>query len=149
MNSQPKRLLVSSSVLCLTGLVLSALALAGPATAQTVDRKKQIRERTKEMRTEMRKGQIRHFNVYVTVRLKNGNRLKGVVKNGQFIELDNGLDFVSADRDDPRAGLRIWFTAGTNSFIFLTYGQIAHYEIGNTLSDQQVKAMDAVLCRKP
>src|SRR5690606_293389 len=109
------------------------------------DRQTQMRKKIEAMREALREGRVAHYNVRVMVRLKNGNRLKGVVKNGRFVELHDGLDFVPTDRDNPSAGLRVWYTAGTNSFLFIPHSTIAHYKIGVRLSDEQVKALEEKL----
>jgi hypothetical protein len=105
-----------------------------------------IRRKVDTMRQAMRDGLIREYNVYVKVRLKNGNRLRGVVKNGRFVELVDGIDFVSAARvSDKRAGMRVWYTVGANSYLFLRYRDIARYTIGSKLSDDQVKSIEHTL----
>ena len=95
-----------------------------------------------EKREQMRTGRVVRTNVRVTVRLKNGNKLIGVVKNENFIERLDVLDFVPTSVEVPGAGLRIWYTDNTNSYIFLTYEEIVGYRIHNQLTDVQVKAIE-------
>ena len=124
-------------------ILLLALATTVLPAQKGKDYKTKVNEKVMAMRKAMRDGKVVHYNVRVRVRLKNGNRLKGIVKNGRLVELVDGLDFVtSANQLDPRAGLRVWYTAGTNSFIFVSYKDIARYKIGSTLSDEQVKAIE-------
>ncbi|MEE2886823.1 MAG: hypothetical protein VX951_05275 [Planctomycetota bacterium] len=108
----------------------------------------EIEKRTLKMRNAMRKGQVRHYNVHVQVHLKNSNKLQGVVKDGRFVEVHNGLDFVAADRSDRSAGLRVWYTAGAKGFIFVPYTDIASYKIGRTLSEAQVRTLEQELAAK-
>ena len=125
-------------------LLIVCFAAAIPAQEREVLRaKEKLKQRVEAMREAMREGKILSYNVRVKVRLQNGNRMKGVVKNGRFVELHDGLDFVSAGRQDDGSGLRLWYTAGTKSFIFLSYRDIVSYEIGAKLSDEQVKVIEA------
>jgi len=129
-------------------LALCCLSTVLPSQIVESTRDK-IRRKVDAMRKAMRDGLIQEFNVYVKVRLKNGNRLRGVVKNGKFVELSDGIDFVSAVRvSDKRAGMRIWYTVGANSYIFLRYRDIARYTIGSKLSDDQVKSIEHKLAQK-
>jgi hypothetical protein len=125
--------------------------VAAPAVTQVKRGKAQerIKRKVEAMRKAMRAGKILEFNVFVRVKLKNGNRMKGVVKNGKFVELQDGIDFVSvAQLDDKRAGMRVWYTVGTNSFVFLRYEEIERYSIGSKLSDAQVKSIELKLAQE-
>jgi hypothetical protein len=83
--------------------------------------------------------------VRVKVRLKNGSRMKGIVRNGRFIEKHDGLDFVVTDKRSAHAGLRLWYYNGTNSYIFLPHADIAYYKLGNRMTDTQVKDLETRL----
>jgi len=133
----------------LTIAICCLVAAAAPTQDKSEAAKEKIRKKVEAMRKAMRDGKIRKLNVYVRVKLKNGNRLKGVVKNGRFVELHDGIDFVSAvNIDDKRAGMRIWYSVGTTSYVFLRYEQIEHYSIGTKLSDAQVKALEMKLAQE-
>ena len=105
-------------------------------------RKVQIRKKVEEMRRAMREGRIVRYNVRVKVRLKNGNRMKGIVRNGRFIEKHDGLDFVVTNKRSAHAGLRLWYYNGTNSYIFLPHASIAYYKLGNRMTDEQVRDLE-------
>ena len=79
------------------------------------------------------------LNVQVEVLLKNGERISGIVKQGRFVERENGLDFVPADKKVPGAGIRIWYYNNTSSYIFIMYKYIKSYKIIKRLSDLEVK----------
>ncbi|MHC4814681.1 MAG: hypothetical protein ACYTGW_15660 [Planctomycetota bacterium] len=108
-------------------------------------RKKQVREQVEQMRKAMREGRIVRYNVQVKVRLKNGNRIKGIVRNGRFIEKSDGLDFVVTEKRSANAGMRLWYYNGTNSYVFLPYAQIAHYKLGTRLSDKEIRDLERKL----
>ncbi len=97
------------------------------------------------MRKAMREGRIVRYNVQVKVRLRNGNRMKGIVRNGRFIEKHDGLDFVITNKRSDRAGLRLWYYNGTNSYIFLPYASIAHYKLGLRMSDREIAQLERKL----
>ena len=107
-----------------------------------------LKQRIRGMQEAMRIGEIRIYNVYVRLRLKNKNKLKGIVRNGRFVEVHNGLDFVAADRGHRGSGLRLWYTAGTDGFLFVPYSEIESYEVGRTLTDEQIKTIEQDLVSK-
>ncbi len=126
-------------------LLALAMSFSLPAQEKVTpkqDRRQNIKVEVNRLRDQMRAGEIYRFNVRVTVRLKNGNRFKGVVKDGRFVEKHDGLDFVRAKDKNERTGLRLWYYNGTRSFIFLSYDDVAHYKIGDRLSDAQVLAIE-------
>jgi len=148
----PLMICLAASLPSQTGKTGTKKLSAEKTTAKPKDGKPahrhEMEKRILEMRNAMRKGQVRHYNVHVQVHLKNSNKLKGVVKGGRFVEVHNGLDFVAADRSDRSAGLRVWYTAGTNGFIFVPYADILSYKIGRTLSEAQVKTFEQELAAK-
>ena len=107
--------------------------------------KERIQKEIDTMRRQMQEGTLVRLNVRVTVRLRNENRITGVVKNGRFVERPDGLEFVQADRNTPGAGIRVWYYDGTTSCIFLPYEEIATYSIGQRLTETQVKAIEEKL----
>ena len=90
----------------------------------------------------MRSGRLVRSSVRVKVRLRNGHRLEGVVKNGRFIERVDGLAFVPADLQTSGAGIRLFYYDNTTSYIFLPYQDVANYRIGSQLTDQEIKAIE-------
>jgi hypothetical protein len=103
--------------------------------------KERIEQEVLEKQRLMREGKVIRTNVRVTVRLRNGSRLKGVVKNERFIERVDGLSFVPADLRARGAGLRLWYYDNTNSYIFLPYDSILSHSIGEKLTDAEVRAI--------
>lgn len=124
----------------------AALAAIDDAVAQGRELPPRVRERVRrqieEMRRAMRLGKVVRTNVRVRVRLRNGNKIKGVVRNGRFIEKIHGLDFVPADMKTEGAGVRVWYYDNTTSYIFLPFREIASYTIGERLTDDEVKAIE-------
>ena len=122
---------------------VAALWIPMPAlTAQEEDPRARIERELERKRELMRNGRLIRTNVRVTVRLKNRFRIRGVVKNGRFIEKVDGLDFVPADLQAPGAGLRVWYSDNTNSYIFIPYEELKHYKIGEKLTDEEVRAIE-------
>ncbi|HHI67735.1 MAG TPA: hypothetical protein ENJ97_00250 [Planctomycetes bacterium] len=100
---------------------------------------KAVIERIRNNYRETRKGRSLSANVQILLELKNREKIKGIVRNGRFVERDAGLDFVPADKRIPGAGLRIWYYNNTSSYIFIQYKYIKNYKIIRRLSDLQVK----------
>ena len=130
MNVVGKHLLVVSLA---TGLALAQEGTGG---------KQRIQNEIKSMRRQMQEGTLVQTNVRVTVRLANGNKIIGVVKNGRFVEKPDGLEFVEADRKTLGAGIRVWYSDNTNSCIFLAYADIETYTIGAKLTEAQIAAIE-------
>jgi len=114
--------------------------IGGPLAAQ-ITVKDRIRRELDEKQRLMREGKVVLTNVRATVRLQNGSRLRGVVRQGRFVERVAGLDFVPSERSAPGAGIRLWYYDQTNSYVFLPFESIREYRIGEKLTDDQVRAM--------
>lgn len=135
--------LLLPSVLC-----LGCLALAQDPPSATTRRERAtspIEERAQSMRKQIGEGRTVQSHVKVLVRLKNGNRLVGVVKDGKLVERIDGLRFVEAAAGDEGAGIRIWYTAGTRNFVFVPFRDFATYEIVQQLSNEQVQQIEKEL----
>ncbi|HHI80656.1 MAG TPA: hypothetical protein ENK02_11830 [Planctomycetes bacterium] len=88
-------------------------------------------------------------NVKVRVRLRNGESLIGVVKEGRFVEKVRGLEFVPADIRTKGAGIRLWYYDNTDGYIFLPYTMIRTYKILKELTGVEIKAIrDRILERR-
>ena len=129
-------------------VTIGALALVflapSSALAQNVESgRRHVQRELSETQRDMREGAVVKANVRVTVRLNNGSRLKGVVKNGRFIERIDGREFVRVAERGPDAGLRIWYSGGTNSYMFLPYTSVRNYKIGKKLTDAEVAEIAA------
>ncbi len=126
-------------------LLLGSVALAQEPTPSTPRRERatsQTEERAQSMRKQIGEGRAVQSHVKVLVRLKNGNRLVGVVKDGKLVERIDGLRFVEAAAGDEGAGIRIWYTAGTRNFVFVPFKDFASYEIVQQLSNEQVQQIE-------
>ncbi len=88
-----------------------------------------------------RKGRLVKRNVKVRVRLRNGESLIGVVKEGRFVEKVKGLEFVPADIRTKGAGIRLWYYDDTDGYIFLPYTMIRTYKILKELTGVEIKAI--------
>lgn len=104
--------------------------------------KKRVVEEVTRKRDDMRDGKVERFNVRVKVRLKNGAKLNGVVKNGRLVEREEGIDFVEADRSNPDAGIRLYYFDETTSFVFLRWGEIDTHKVVVRLTDDEVRAIE-------
>jgi hypothetical protein len=124
--------------------ILALLAsLPAQGDSGDTDRKARIREQIDQMRDAIRDGtKLVRTNVRIAVRLHNGNRLRGVIKNGRFIERVDGLDFVPAEKATPGAGVRVWYSDNTNSYVFLQHETIKTYKIGARLSDVEISQIE-------
>ena len=100
--------------------------------------RKRVRERAEDMRRNIEEGKQVKSHVRVQVRLKNGNRLTGVVKDGRLVERVDGLRFVDADARDDGAGIRLWYSAGTRSYVFVPFGSLRSYKVVQRLSQKQI-----------
>lgn len=99
---------------------------------------KRVAERAESMRKGITTGRQVKSHVKVRVRLKNGNRLTGVVKDGRLVERVDGLRFVDAQARDRGAGIRLWYSGGTRSYIFVPFRSLRTYEVVQRLSQQQL-----------
>ncbi len=104
--------------------------------------REQIEREIREKRDAMREGRVIRAHAAVRVKLKNGSKLAGVVKNERLVELPDSLDFVKAEIDAPGAGLRIWYYDNTNSYIFLRYEDIQSYRIDGRLTEVEIRAIE-------
>ena len=95
-------------------------------------------QRAQDMRDQIDTGKQVQSHVRVLVRLKNGNKLTGVVKDGRFVERVDGLRFVEAQAMEAGAGIRLWYSGGTRSYIFLPFAQFAEYEVLQRLSTKEL-----------
>ncbi|MFO1052978.1 MAG: hypothetical protein U1F36_12255 [Planctomycetota bacterium] len=129
---------------------LAALSLGTTARAQGSgpdSTKEQIQREIDQQQKLMREGKVVRSNVRITLRLKNGSRMKGVVKDGRFVERPQGLEFLPSELTAEDAGVRLWYYDQTNSFIFLPYADIAYHKIGDRLTDEEVKKIAEELDR--
>jgi hypothetical protein len=98
--------------------------------------------RAQSMRQQIGEGRQVQSHVRVRVRLTNGNRITGVVKDGRLVERIDGLRFVEANAADKGAGVRIWYTTGARDFVFVPFRDFAEYEIVQKLSNSQLQQVE-------
>ena len=133
--------------------VLVASLLSGLVSAQNpappggvkpapVKKDRRVDERARDMRDQITEGRIVKTHVRVTVRLSNGNRLTGVVKDGRLVERVDGLRFVEARARERGAGIRLWYSGGTRSYVFVPFANLKGYEIVQRLSQKQLQAIE-------
>ncbi len=136
------------SLAVVTVLALASAALAQQGSEKPGSTREWIRKEIEAKEKAMREGKVIRSNVRITVRLQNGSRLRGVVKNGRFIEKHDGLIFVPSERVSEGAGLRLWYFDQTNSYIFLPWATIAEHTIGEVLTDEDIAKMGLEMDRK-
>lgn len=134
----------SCIVASLLAALVSAQNPAPPGGVKSKPAKKTARadERARSMRNQITEGRMVKSHVRVRVRLSNGNRLTGVVKDGRLVERVDGLRFVEAQARDRGAGIRLWYTGGTRSYIFVPFDSLKNYEVVQRLSQKQLMEIE-------
>lgn len=112
------------------------------STKPVKDERARVLERAQSMRKGISTGKQLKSHVKVRVRLQNGNRLTGVVKDGRLVERVDGLRFVDAQALDTGAGIRLWYSSNTRSYIFIPFVSLKSYEVVQRLSAQQLFAIE-------
>lgn len=105
-------------------------------------RRAAIRERIQRERARMRQQKVVQTHVKVRVKLRNGERLQGIVKNGRFVERPSGgLEFSRAEMTMKDAGLRLWYYNNADGYIFLPYKSIKTYKVLKRLTDVEINVI--------
>lgn len=99
-------------------------------------------ERAQTMREQIGLGRPVKSHVRVSVRLKNGNKLSGVVKDGQLVERIDGLRFVEAQAQEVGAGIRLWYATGARNYVFVPFTDFNEYVILQRLSQKQLDEIE-------
>ncbi|MCA8974749.1 MAG: hypothetical protein KDC98_08505 [Planctomycetes bacterium] len=113
--------------------------------AEQIERANRVDRRSEEMRQNLGSVKQVKSHVRVQVRLKNGNRLKGVVKDGRLVERVNELRFVDADATDEGAGIRLWYSGGTRNYVFVPFARLSNYKILQRLSAKELLEIEQTL----
>lgn len=128
---------------------VAAFVLCVPLVAQTPAPQEpprpddaRVEQRAQEMRDTIDAGRPVQSHVRVAVRLKNGNKLLGVVKDGRMVERVDGLRFVEAQAKDRGAGVRLWYSSGARNYVFVPFADFAEYEILQRLSQKQLSEIE-------
>jgi hypothetical protein len=135
------------------GLLLSVFAAALPGQGQTGGQTgptgtaptqiaADVDHQVVEMRRQMTEGKVFRSHVRVTVRLKNGNRMNGVVKDGMVVERMDGIRFVAAEASEPGAGIRLYYWNGRNNFVFLPFTDIQEYRINARVTADELALLE-------
>jgi hypothetical protein len=134
----------SCIVASLLAALVSAQNPAPPGGVKSKPAKKTARadQRARNMRNQITEGRVVKSHVRVRVRLRNGNRLTGVVKDGRLVERVDGLRFVEAQARERGAGIRLWYSGGTRSYIFVPFESLKAYEVVQRLSQKQLQEIE-------
>jgi len=134
----PFGLLLSVFVAALPGQGESAPTGQPTPTQVSVD----VDHQVVEMRRQMTEGKTFRSHVRVTVRLKNGNRMNGVVKDGMVVERIDGIRFVAAEASEPGAGIRLYYWNGRSNFVFLPFTEIQEYRINARVTADELALLE-------
>ncbi len=117
--------------------------------AQEEAKRKAIEDKIRKTRARLKKEGVLQSHIQVKVTLRNGEIMRGVVKDGLFVEKPTRLEFVRAEMKVRGAGIRLWYYNGTSGFIFLPYRTIKTYKIMRRLTEIEVTAMhDKMVAKK-
>lgn len=123
-------------------LAAAASLLAQAPPTEPAPKRDRVLERSQEMRDNIETGRSVKSHVRVAVRLKNGNRLRGVVKDGRLVERVDGLRFVDAQAQEVGAGIRLWYSGGGRDYVFVPFRDLSDYTVMERLSQQQLEAFE-------
>lgn len=139
------RLFLCALSACLGALPLPSQqepAQQAPAGTPTPNGEGRLDDQVEQMRRQVQQGRAFHSHVRVTVRLKNGNKVQGIVKDGFVVERIDGMRFVAAEQNDAGAGVRLYTYKGKRNYVFLAFSDIADYRINARMSQQDVLAYE-------
>jgi hypothetical protein len=129
-------------------VLLPGLGAQSPTSSESQSTESALDRRVQEMRRQVTMGQLVRSHVRITVRLNNGNRLKGIVKDGFLIERVDGLRFVAAEKDEQGAGVRLYYYNGTNNYVFLPFSDVKEYSVNQRLSSAELQLIESQLRRQ-
>ena len=111
-----------------------------PAQEKPAPKQGQVNDRLRTNRSRLAKDRITATNILVEVVLKNRQKLTGIVRNDRFVEKQVKGEYKKAEKDEPGAGVRLYYYNNTSSMMFLRYSSIAAIRKMDRLSDLEVKA---------
>lgn len=120
----------------------STKPVPAPAPAPGGETDGRVNERAQSMRDQIETGRQVKSHVRIAVRLKNGNKLVGIVKDGRFVERVDGLRFVDANAQEKGAGIRLWYSGGARNYVFVPFVQFSEYQVLQRLSSTQVEEIE-------
>jgi hypothetical protein len=83
-------------------------------------------------------------DIHVTVYLRTTAKIDGIVRGG-FERLSGGSFQPATIDDGPNVGYRIWYTSGTNGFIFVRHRDIVRIENRGVVTDEQRRRLEETL----
>lgn len=109
-----------------------------PKATNPIDLDAPMDRELEAMRKQLVDGRVFRSHVRVTVRLKNGNRVHGVVKDGFVVERIDGMRFVGAEANEDGAGVRIYTYRGKRNYIFIAFAEMSEYRINARMNSQEL-----------
>ena len=125
-------------LLCSSGL-MAQIGKAPTAQPTRTELEQQLDRQAAEMRQRVADGTAFRSHVRVTARLKNGNTIRGIVKDGLLVERLDGLSFVASEQGEPGAGLRIYYWNGSASYVFLPFADMKECKINERITAEQLR----------
>ncbi len=119
-----------------------------PADEKPTSEEQRVDRRAQSMRDKIASGKQVITHVRVSLRLRNGNKMEGVVKDGRFVERVDGLRFVDASAKERGAGIRLWYSGGRRNYVFLPFADVAQYEVMQRLTQKQLDEIEVELRMK-
>lgn len=123
-------------------LSVATTLLAQTPPTEPGQKRDRIGERSQEMRDQIDSGRQVKSHVRVSVRLKNGNKLGGVVKDGRLVERVDGLRFVDAQAQEAGAGIRLWYSTGGRNYVFVPFADLSEYQVLERMSQKQLEDIE-------
>lgn len=122
-----------------------AVLLWSPLPAQTPDQVV-LDDKARRMRLQLEDSSTIRTHVRVDLRLRNGNRLQGVVKDSHVVEQKGGaLRFSALMNKSPESTLQLWYSNRNNSFVILPFVDVFEYRINERLTTTQLQAIEQEL----
>lgn len=134
--------LLGCSFACLSSLWAQGTTAGTAPTQPARSESARVAERAQEMRENLEVGAPTATHMRVALRLRNGNRLQGLVRDGRLAERVDGRQFVEARANDTGAGVRIWSATGGRDYVFVSFRDIAEYQVLQRLSQRQLEQLE-------
>lgn len=139
--------------LLVVSVTLTAGLLTGQQAGEQRDRDagraaaRRAEQRARDMRSQLFQRSAMSGHVKVRVRLKNGNRLTGVLKGGRVVERVEGQRYVPAAASERGAGVRLDYVAGTRGFLFVPFSRLESYRVLQRMTHAQLRELEQALQR--
>ncbi|MEC8252103.1 MAG: hypothetical protein VX044_02745 [Planctomycetota bacterium] len=134
-------------------VTLTAGLLLGQQAGEQRDREagrpaaRRAEQRARDMRSQLSQRSAKCGHVKVRVRLTNGNRLTGVLKDGRVVERVEGQRYVPAAASERGAGVRLDYVAGTSGFLFVPFSRLDSYRVLQRMTHAQLRELEQALQR--